>query len=72
MPQTVFNAFLIELKKAKPRGGAAIADVEQRIASLTKESRVLAGQAEDIENAVYDLKAVNPNRKSSEDTRTPE
>jgi type I restriction enzyme M protein len=60
------------LKKAKRKDEAAIADAEQRIAALTKEARELAGQAEDIENAVYDLKAVNPNARNEEDTRTPE
>ena len=39
---------------------------------MTKEARELAGQAEDIENAVYDLKAVNPHARNEEDTRTPE
>jgi type I restriction enzyme M protein len=34
--------------------------------------RELTGEAEDIENAVYDLKAVNPHAKNEEDTRTPE
>lgn len=29
-------------------------------------------RAEAIENAVYDLKAVNPNRKANVDTRTPD
>jgi type I restriction enzyme M protein len=29
-------------------------------------------KAKEIEDAVYDLKAVNPNRKSISDTRTPE
>jgi type I restriction enzyme M protein len=42
------------------------------LAALTKEARALAGQAEDIENAVYDLKAVNPNARNEEDARTPE
>jgi type I restriction enzyme M protein len=32
----------------------------------------LENQAQDIENAVYNLKAVNPNAKSDEDKRTPE
>ena len=31
----------------------------------------LDGRAEDIEDAVYDLKAVNPNTQADEDTRTP-
>ena len=30
-----------------------------------------AGAAQDIEDAVYDLKAVNPNKQADEDTRTP-
>jgi hypothetical protein len=48
------------------------AGAEQRIAALTKEARELAGQAEDIENAVYDLKAVNPHARNEEGARTPE
>ena len=32
----------------------------------------LAAKAKEIEDAVYDLKAVNPNRKPDVDERTPE
>jgi type I restriction enzyme M protein len=32
----------------------------------------LGGKAQAIEDAVYDLKAVNPNAKNEQDTRTPE
>ncbi len=39
---------------------------------LSRESRDLAGKAKEIEDAVYDLKAVNPNKKPNVDTRTPE
>lgn len=39
---------------------------------LTRESRELAGKAKEIEDAVYDLKAVNPHKKPVVDTRTPE
>ena len=35
------------------------------------EARDAAGKAEAIQNAAYDLKAVNPNRKAVADTRTP-
>lgn len=42
-----------------------------RIAELTKEARELAARAQDIEDAVYDLKAVNPNKQTEEDRRTP-
>lgn len=37
-----------------------------------RAARELAGEAEEIENAVYDQKAVDPNAKGQEDTRTPE
>jgi type I restriction enzyme M protein len=39
---------------------------------LARESRDLAAQAKDIEDAVYDLKTVNPNKEPVEDKRTHE
>ena len=45
---------------------------EAQAGVLEKEARELEGKAQAIEDAVYDLKAVNPNAKSDEDTRTPE
>ena len=39
---------------------------------LIRVSGDLAGKAKEIEDAVYDLKAVNPNKKPNMDTRTPE
>ena len=36
------------------------------------EARELGNRAKEIEDAVYDLKAVNPHRKPEVDTRTPE
>jgi type I restriction enzyme M protein len=42
------------------------------VKELTRESRELAGKAKEIEDAVYDLKAVNPHKKPVVDTRTPE
>ena len=62
---------LAELKKAKPRDEGAIADSEHTGAALSKEARTATGKAEAIESAVYDLKAVNPNRKTEGDLRTP-
>lgn len=62
---------LAELKKAQPAPKKRIAEAEQRIVELTKEARELAARAQDIEDAVYDLKAVNPNRQTEEDKRTP-
>ena len=60
-----------ELKKAKPRDEAAIALAEAQVATATRAAREAENKAEAIENAVYDLKAVNPNRKAEVDTRTP-
>lgn len=41
------------------------------MSALESEARELNNKAQAIEDAVYDLKAVNPNAKSVEDTRTP-
>jgi type I restriction enzyme M protein len=61
-----------DLKKARPRDDQAIEDAEAKVKELTRESRDLGGKAKEIEDAVYDLKAVNPNKKPNVDTRTPE
>lgn len=63
---------LKDLKKAKPRDEAAIDEAEAKVEQLTRESRDLASNAKEIEDAVYDLKAVNPHKKPVVDTRTPE
>jgi type I restriction enzyme M protein len=60
-----------ELKKARPRDEAAITDAGTRVVGLLKEARDATNKAEGIENAVYDLKAVNPHRKAEVDQRTP-
>jgi len=62
---------LAELKKAKSVSNNRIAEAEHRITDLTREARELAARAQDIEDAVYDLKAVNPNKQAEADTRTP-
>jgi type I restriction enzyme M protein len=61
-----------ELKRAKPTDDKAVAEAMQKAAELAKEAREQAAKAEEIENTVYDLKAVNPNAKAEEDKRTPE
>ena len=61
-----------DLRKARPRDDQAIEEAEVKLKELTRESRDLAGKAKEIEDAVYDLKAINPNRKPNVDTRTPE
>jgi type I restriction enzyme M protein len=62
---------LSELKKAKPRDETAVASAEMQLTGLLKEAREATNKADDIESAVYDLKAVNPNRKTEVDQRTP-
>ena len=61
-----------ELKKAKPTDDKALTEAMHEAAALAREAREQAAKAEEIENAVYDLKAVNPNAKTEEDMRTPE
>ncbi len=61
-----------DLKKAKPCDEKAIEEAEAKVKELTHESRDLASKAKEFEDAVYDLKAVNPNKKPNVDTRTPE
>ena len=61
-----------DLKKIKQRDDQAIEEAEAKVKELTRESRDLAGKAKEIEDAVYDLKAGNPNKKPKVDTRTPE
>lgn len=62
---------LAELKKAKPRDDDAVSAADAQRAALEREAREATAKADAIENAVYDLKAVNPNRKAAADTRTP-
>jgi type I restriction enzyme M protein len=59
------------LKKSKAGGNKKLAEAEERVKELTKAARDLLSRAQSIEDAVYDLKAVNPNLKTEEDARTP-
>jgi len=43
-----------------------------KVAELIRETRDLVAKAKEIEDAVCDLKAVNPHKKPVVDTRTPE
>jgi type I restriction enzyme M protein len=61
-----------ELKKATPRNGQAVYEVEAKVKELAREARDLAAKAKEIEDSVYDLKAVNPHKRPAVDTRTPE
>jgi len=60
-----------KLKKSKPLDEAAIADADSKVKELIRESKELSLKAKEIENGVYDLQAVNPNKKPVIDTRTP-
>ena len=62
---------LAALKKAKPRDEATIAASEATVRGFLKQAREATSKADDIENAVYDLKAVNPHRIQEVDRRTP-
>lgn len=59
------------LKKAKPRDDETIAAKEAELADVVKAAREAGNKAQAIEDAVYDLKAVNPNKKTVTDQRTP-
>jgi type I restriction enzyme M protein len=63
---------MADLKRAKPGDDQTIEEAEAKVKELTRESRELAAKAKEIEDAVYDLKAVNPHKKPNVDTRTPE
>ena len=67
-----WNEQLKELKKADKKDDKAIGEAEAKIKELTTEARDLASKAKEIEDTVYDLKAVNPHRKPEVDDRTPD
>ncbi len=58
-------------KQDKKTSAAALSELEERWKASLREMREQQSRAETIENAAYDLKAVNPNRVSTEDKRTP-
>jgi type I restriction enzyme M protein len=61
-----------ELKKITPKDHNSIETLENEIKALSKSTRDLTSKANEVLNAVYDLKAVNPNKKGAIDDRTPE
>jgi type I restriction enzyme M protein len=61
---------LDQLKKAKAKPEEQ-EPLKQVIAACEREVRDIDAKAQAIEDAAFDLKAVNPNAKSEEDTRTP-
>ncbi len=61
-----------ELKEAKLTHLAEYGALQAQMARLTKTMRDLRNRAQAIEDAVYDLKAVNPNAQVQEDALTPD
>jgi type I restriction enzyme M protein len=61
-----------ERRKTNTASPAERAQLEDDWKRTLRESREALARAESIENAVCDLKAVNPNRPSQDDRRTPE
>ena len=60
-----------EKKQSKGVKAATLAAIEEKWKGLLREARENQSKAETLENAVYDLKAVNPNRTTETDRRTP-
>jgi type I restriction enzyme M protein len=68
---TTLDEALREKRRAKCRKAEELAALEEQWKGVVREARDAQAKAEAIEDAVYDLKAVNPNRANNEDTRTP-
>jgi len=62
---------LREKRKAKTLSATKLAGLEKEWKRVQREARESLSKGEAIEDGVYDLKAVNPNRVAEEDTRTP-
>ncbi len=58
-------------RKAKKLSEEKLAALEEKWKTVDREAREALAKAETIENAAFDLKAVNPNRVTKEDKRTP-
>jgi len=59
------------LRKKDPPPREEIENAKERWRNALRDAREAEARATAIENAVYDLKAVNPHRVIEEDTRTP-
>jgi type I restriction enzyme M protein len=60
-----------EQRKAKELSPEKLNVLEEKWKTVDREAREALVKAETIENAAFDLKAVNPNRVTKEDKRTP-
>jgi hypothetical protein len=68
------EAKLLKDKIRERRKAKKLADIEleEKWKAVEREARESLAKGDSIENAVYDLKAVNPNRVTKEDKRTPD
>jgi len=66
-----WSQVLSELKKVEPRNEQSVEEGEAKLKELTSESRNLAAKGKEIEDMVYDLKAVNSHERPVVDRRTP-
>lgn len=62
---------LREKRRAKTEAPEQLEKLEADWRAVEKHARENQAKAPEIEDAAYDLKAVNPNRVSEQDTRTP-
>ncbi|MCO6451261.1 MAG: N-6 DNA methylase [Caldilineales bacterium] len=63
---------MADLKLAKQTRSDEYLELQDQVKVIVKEAREFEKRAQAIEDAVYDLKAVNPNTVVKEDTRTPD
>jgi type I restriction enzyme M protein len=61
-----------ELKKSRTPDDPELKEMTAKAVQLAREANEIQSKAQGIEDAAFDLKAVNPNAKNNEDTRTPE
>ncbi len=67
----VLENCLRENRKGKKKTPEAVKQDEDAWKKIERNARESQSRAQEMEDAAYDLKAVNPNRKREEDTRTP-
>lgn len=60
-----------QLKQQSPQNKDKINELQTKVADIDLQARENRAKAESIENAIYDIKAVNPNAKDTTDKRTP-